>query len=257
MKKIFLQTVDKVPSALLRLRFEPVCTSMYYPGSKPRRASHLALSIQSGQLFRQFEFAHKTDFVFKLIFLLFCFFLLASVSAPKGYAKSAGGAVEHAGREANFRLQTCAAWDRVAVTQTSAGKNPAWIVRFYQTGQTEPDPSFALKTVNGGKDEDLRQTCADFASGYAAAILAQMLDAERNAPSLPGFAVTGSEVKKAGSNEYIFIKFEDGARQKAVYRVMTAMGKYIYSFNFRADSSVHPDFGKNIDLMLETLRPFK
>ncbi|MDR2006041.1 MAG: hypothetical protein LBP78_02205 [Acidaminococcales bacterium] len=154
-------------------------------------------------------------------------------------------------------MKTCAAWDRATVTETRAGKNPAWIVRFYQTGQTAPDPSFALQSVNGGKDEDLRQTCADFAGGYADAILAQMLDAERAAPSLPGFTVTASEVKKAGTNEYILLKFEDGARRQVIYRIMTAAGKYIYSFNCREDASVHPDFGKNLDLMLETLRPFK
>jgi hypothetical protein len=190
----------------------------------------------------------------KKIFLAFCFFVLAA--APAG-AGGAGGTAEHASREANFRLKTCAAWDRATVNRAGAGKNPAWIVRFYQAGQTAPDPSFALQTVNGGKDEDLRQTSSDFANGYAPAILAQMLDAERKAPSLPGFAVTASEVKKAGKNEYIFMKFEDGARRQAIYRAMTAMGKYIYSFNFREDASARPDFGQNLELMLETLEPFK
>jgi hypothetical protein len=193
----------------------------------------------------------------KKLFLALLFFLLAGDCAAASSAAVGDGTVEHADRAANFRLKTCAAWDRLAVTETRVGKNPAWIVRFCQAGQTAPDPSFALQSVNGGKDEDLRQTCADFAGGYAGAILAQLLDAERNAPSLPGFAVTASEVKKAGGNEYILLKFEDGARRQAIYRVMTAMGKYVYSFSFRADASAHPDFGKNLELMLETLRPFK
>jgi hypothetical protein len=180
----------------------------------------------------------------KLLLVLF----LCIISRP---ALPEAASVGQSSKEANFRLQIPAGWS-FSIEKTVLDGNPAWLLYLSPAAADKDESSFNLIAVDGRKNDNIRQTSRDFADGHAQVLLYQLLDDQKAHPPA-GFTLQESVSRKSGRNDYIIFKFVRTGAPYAVYRIITAYGNYMYSFNCK----VTPAREKDLELLLSTLEPYK
>ena len=190
----------------------------------------------------------------KKIAVFFLVFLLSGTVLAQENSK-----IEHASKEANFRIQTVSSWTQMAISKKPLDKSPGWLVMFSRAGETSELSSLALYAVDGRKNPDIKQTSEDFANGHAKFILFQHVEAERLNPPADGLMFKEAEVKKYGKNDYVWLQYENNDRTVKVYRIMTVFNNYMYSINCQVtskDAGNEADILANLELMMQTLSTY-
>lgn len=189
----------------------------------------------------------------KKIILLFILLLLPNIALAET------AVTQHVSKEANFRISTYAPFTKMSINKASLEKNPAWKVRFYTEGEQPDNSALGFFVVDGRKNDDIKQTSADFSNGHAKFILFQIVETEKLNPNSDGLLLKESEVKTFNERNFIFLKYEDSDRTVIVYRIMTAFGNYLYSINCQITSKDwdrENEIVANLDLMMRTLSKY-
>lgn len=171
----------------------------------------------------------------------------------------ADNSVRHSSKEANFSVEMQSSWDKMTVNKTKQGRSPAWRIDFSSSAATEQIP-FSMLAVDGRKDEDIKQTSADFKNGQAEVIMVQLVATYKDMGGKDGFAMTENEIKQFGKKSFIWIKTENVANKTVRYLILTAFDNYVYSINCQVEVKTFADQQnavQNLELMMKTLGSYK
>ena len=184
---------------------------------------------------------------------IFLFFVLLMLCPATLFAQASTS--EHSSKEANFRVQTLAPWSQMTIEKKNLEKSPGWLVKFHKEGELSASAPFALYIVDGRKNEDIKQTSADFERGHANFILFQIVEAEKMKGPSEELTLKDSEIKKYGEKSFIYLEYERLGLK--VYRVMTALNNYTYAFNCQITSLDDGEAIKaNLELMMKSLSKY-